>query len=119
MSLLNKLGESKYSLAGNNFNPQPRSAAWGFADAANTINPLDPKESKLQYTYDVNSKPQVRIISFNKSAYAPFLPLESQLDELDNSAPNLEVVGVVSQIYKSKTGRNYKDLGPGEGRYFG
>jgi hypothetical protein len=119
MSLLNKLGESKYSLLGNKLDPQPRSAAWGFADAANTVNPLDPKESKLQNTYDVNSTPKVRIVSFNKTAYAPYLPQESQLDELDNKAPNLEVAGVVSQIYKSKTGRNYKDLGPTEGRYFG
>jgi hypothetical protein len=39
------------------------------------------------------------------------------MDEMDPIAPNLKPVGVVSQVYKSKTGRQYKDLGPVEGRY--
>jgi hypothetical protein len=44
-------------------------------------------------------------------------PLPSTLDELDLNAPSLKPVGVVSQVYKSKSGRRYKDLGPVEGRY--
>ena len=44
-------------------------------------------------------------------------PQPSKLDELDTQAPNLQRVGVVSQVYKSSTGRRYKDLGPTEGRY--
>jgi hypothetical protein len=44
-------------------------------------------------------------------------PRPSQLDELDINAPGLKPVGVVSQVYKSKQGRRYKDLGPKEGRY--
>ena len=42
---------------------------------------------------------------------------ESRLDELDRRAPNLTTGGIVSQVYKSTTGRTYKDLGPADGRY--
>jgi hypothetical protein len=45
------------------------------------------------------------------------VPAESRLDELDRRAPNLTPAGVVSQIYKSKAGRQYKQLGPQPGRY--
>ena len=128
MSLLDKLNKTSaagepnnLSLAGNNFNPQRQSPAFGYADPANTLNPLDPALSRLQNTYDVNSNPNVRIIDFNKTQYKSYLPPESQLDELDINAPkNLRagsVGSVVSQIYKSKTDRKYKDLGPVEGRY--
>jgi hypothetical protein len=45
-------------------------------------------------------------------------PKPSSLDELDSNAPSLRPnTGVVSQVYKSKQGRRYKDLGPLEGRY--
>jgi hypothetical protein len=44
-------------------------------------------------------------------------PQPSNMDELDPIAPNLSPVGVVSQVYKSKTGRRYRDLGPIDGRY--
>ena len=43
-------------------------------------------------------------------------PQPSKLDEMDTQAPNLQRVGVVSQVYKSR-GRRYKDLGPKDGRY--
>jgi len=122
MSLLDKLKsnspDNKLSLEGNNFNPQRGNAAFGYADVSNN---LDPALSKLQNTYDVNSNPKVRIIDFNKTQYKSFLPPESQLDELDTNAPkNLragKLGSVVSQIYKSATGRKYRDLGPTEGRY--
>jgi len=122
MSLLDKLKsnspDNKLSLEGNNFNPQRGNPAFGYADVSNN---LDPALSKLQNTYDVNSDPKVRIIDFNKTQYKSFLPPESQLDELDTNAPkNLragKLGSVVSQIYKSATGRKYRDLGPIEGRY--
>ena len=122
MSLLDKLKsnspDNKLSLEGNGFNPQRGNAAFGYADVSNN---LDPALSKLQNTYDVNSVPKVRIIDFNKTQYKSFLPPEAQLDELDTNAPkNLragKLGSVVSQIYKSATGRKYKDLGPIEGRY--
>jgi len=121
MSLLKKLSSSNFSLEGNGFFPQSKTAAWGFADSANTVNPLDPKVSRLQYTYDVNSTPKVRIVDFNKTQYKSFLPLESQLDELDLRSPkNLRAGGagsVVSQIYKSPKDSNYRSLGPAGGRY--
>jgi hypothetical protein len=121
MSLVDRLNkESKegepnnLSLVGNNFNPQPQTPAFGYADSTNSLNP---KLSRLQKTYSVDYIPTVRIIDFNKSQYPSVLPPASTIDELDTIAPNLDIVGVVSQIYKSKQGRGYKDLGPAEGRY--
>jgi len=128
MSLLDKLKSSspdnKLSLEGNNFNPQRGNAAFGYENpnVSAPQNPLNPSLSALQNTYSVNSIPaKVRIIDFNKTQYKSFLPPESQLDELDTNAPkNLragKLGSVVSQIYKSATGRKYRDLGPIEGRY--
>jgi hypothetical protein len=125
MSLVNKLKDSNLSLEGNNLTRKLQDASWGFSNpsiTAPTINPLDPSLSALQNTYSVDSNPaNVRIVSFNKTAYAPFLPKESKLDELDTNAPTNRQAGlrgsVVSQIYKSATGKKYKDLGPKDGRY--
>jgi len=42
------------------------------------------------------------------------------LDELDVNAPNntqAGLGGVVSQVYKSSPGRQYRDLGPPNGRF--
>ena len=118
MSLQDKLKDSTLSLQGNGFDPQRSSPAFGYADASNS---LDPKLSKLQYTYDVNSNPNVRVVDFNKTPYKSTLPSESQLDELDTRGPKNLRAGtpgsVVSQVYKSSKGNNYKDLGPTEGRY--
>jgi hypothetical protein len=125
MSLFDKLNKksiegepNNLSLIGNNFNPQSLSPAFGYTDSTNN---LDPALSRLQDTYSVNSIPRVRIVDFNKTQYKPYLPPESQLDELDVKGPKNLKAGVkgavVSQIYKSKTGRRYKDLGPVEGRY--
>ena len=125
MSLENKLKDSKLSLEGNGFNPQLKTPSWGFSNPnvnPATLNPLDPKLSALQYTHGVDSIPKdVKIISFNKTQYKPYLPEESKLDELDVRAPKNGRAGekgsVVSQIYKSSTNQNYKDKGPKTGRY--
>jgi hypothetical protein len=125
MSLENKLKDSKLSLEGNGFNPQLKTPSWGFSNPTvnpATLNPLDPKLSVLQYTHGVDSVPKdVKIVSFNKTQYKPYLPEESKLDELDTRAPKNNSAGragsVVSQIYKSSTNQNYKDKGPRTGRY--
>jgi hypothetical protein len=112
-SVLNQLPNSNLSLLGNNFNPTPNSPAWGYPDA--TTN-LDPAQSKLQNTYSVDSNPQVRLKNFNRNGITTVRPA-ARLDELDTNAPNLTPTGVVSQVYKSKVGRQYKQLGPQPGRY--
>ena len=113
MPIIDQLPNSNLSLQGNRFNPQQQQAAWGYIDASAN---LDPAVSKLQKTYSVNSNPQVRIKDFNRNGVTTVKP-ESILDELDNRAPNLQPFGVVSQFYKSKVGRQYKQLGPRDGRY--
>jgi hypothetical protein len=69
----------------------------------------------LHNVYSIDGTPNVRWISSNGNA--GIIPRPSRMDELDPQAPNLSPVGVVSQVYKSKTGRQYKDLGPDGGRY--
>ena len=113
MPIIDQLPKSTLSLQGNGFNPQQNQPAWGYQDA--TAN-LDPAVSKLQNTYSVDSNPLVRLKSFNKNGLTAVRP-EARLDELDTRAPNLTPTGVVSQIYKSKVGRQYKQLGPQPGRY--
>jgi hypothetical protein len=128
MSLETKLKDSKLSLEGNGFNPQPKTVSWGFQNpnVAAPLNSLDPKLSALQYTYGVDTNPaNVKIVSFNKTQYKPYLPTESQLDELDKNAPNNTQVGaprpnggpVASQIYKSPLADQYRSKGPKDGRY--
>jgi hypothetical protein len=77
------------------------------------VNPIPP--NSLHNLYSVDGKPDVTWRLINKNL--PMKPQPSQLDELDNNAPSLKPSGVVSQVYKSRTGRRYKDLGPKEGRY--
>jgi hypothetical protein len=113
MPIIDQLDRSNLSLQGNGFNPQQQSPAWGYIDPSAN---LDPAASKLQNTYSVDSNPQVRLKNFNRTGVTT-VPAESRLDELDNRAPNLQPSGVVSQIYKSKPGRQYKQLGPRDGRY--
>lgn len=113
MPIIDQLPNSSLSLQGNGFNPQSQQPAWGYTDA--TAN-LDPAVSKLQNTYSVNSNPQVRLKDFNRNGVTTVKP-EATLDELDSRAPNLNPFGVVSQVYKSKVGRQYKQLGPRDGRY--
>jgi hypothetical protein len=76
------------------------------------VNPAPP--DSLHDLYSVDGKPNV---TWRPSNGLGFKPQPSTIDELDKQAPNLNPVGVVSQVYKSKTGRRYKDLGPTEGRY--
>ena len=103
----------QFSLQGNNINAIPTQPAWGFIDASAN---LDPAASKLQNTYSVDSIPPVRVKNFNINGVTT-VPAESRLDELDRRAPNLTTGGIVSQVYKSPRGRQYRDLGPQPGRY--
>jgi hypothetical protein len=77
------------------------------------VNPVPPDSLHQLYSVDGNPNVGWRLIKGN----LPNKPLPSTLDELDSIAPNLKPTGVVSQVYKSKSGRRYKDLGPTEGRY--
>jgi hypothetical protein len=100
MPLLDKLPSSTLGLAGI------KPPTFG-------VNPVPP--DSLHNLYSIYGTPNVtwRLIKGNLS----MKPQPSRMDELDPNAPNLRPVGVVSQIYKSSTGRRYKDLGPKEGRY--
>lgn len=100
MGLLDKLKSSILGLGGN------KPSKFG-------VNPAPP--DSLHQLYSVNGDPNVdwRLIKGNISNK----PLPSTLDELDPNAPSLKPTGVVSQVYKSKQGRRYRDLGPTEGRY--
>jgi len=130
-SVLDQLPNSILSLQGNGFNAQPNSPSWGFKSPGGT---LDPYLSQLHYLpienpgYSVTGIPSERVVDFNGLANQglSLLGPSSTKDELDPKAPNNTQVAppragskgsVVSQIYKSSTGRNYKDLGPREGRY--
>ena len=100
MGLLNKLKDSILGLKGEK--PQQ----FG-------VNPIPPDSLHELYSVDGNPNVNWRLIKGN----LPNKPLPSSLDELDANAPNLGIGGVVSQVYKSKSGRKYRDLGPKEGRY--
>lgn len=76
------------------------------------VNPVPP--NSLHNLYSVDGNPDV---TWRPSNGLGFKPIPSNIDELDPIAPNLKPGGVVSQIYKSKQGRRYRDLGPKEGRY--
>lgn len=77
------------------------------------VNPIPP--NSLHNLYSVDGQPRItwRLIPNNLQ----MRPQPSTLDELDPNAINLTPNGVVSQVYKSRPGRQYKDLGPKEGRY--
>jgi len=101
MSLINKLRtDGTLSLRGG------KPAEFG-------VNPVPP--NSLHNLYSVDGQPRVtwRLIPNNFQ----MRPQPSTLDELDPNAINLTPNGVVSQVYKSRPGRQYKDLGPKEGRY--
>lgn len=100
MGLLDKLKSSILGLGGS------RPQQFG-------VNPVPPNSLHQLYSVDGNPDVNWRLIKGN----LPNKPLPSTLDELDPNAPNLQTSGVVSQVYKSKRGRTYKDLGPTEGRY--
>ena len=100
MALLDKLKDSILGLGGTK--PQQ----FG-------VDPVPP--GSLHNLYSVDGNPDVRWRTSNGNLGVK--PQPSNLDELDPIAPNLNPVGIVSQVYKSKSGRRYKDLGPTEGRY--
>lgn len=118
-SVLDQLPVSTLSLVGNNLTANPNSPAWGYPDASGE---LAPDLSSLQYTYSVDGDPNVRIEDYNRAALGGVTAVRppASLDELDPNAPNnwqAGTGGVVSQIYKSASGRTYRDLGPQPGRY--
>ena len=113
MPIVNQATTSTLGLQGNRITAVPTQPAWGFFDSTSN---LDPAASKLQNTYSVDSIPPVRVKNFNINGVTT-VPAESRLDELDRRAPNLTPSGIVSQVYKSSKGRQYRDLGPADGRY--
>jgi hypothetical protein len=122
MSVIDQLKKSTLSLVGNDFKAQPNQPSWGYqSNIPNNPGGLEPEISELHKTYSVDNRPDLRIKDFNRAALGGVTKVKppSRLDELDNKAPNNNQAGmggVVSQIYKSKPGRTYKDLGP-VGRY--
>lgn len=100
MGLLDKLKTSVLGLGG----AQPKNFG---------VDPIPPNSLHNSYSVDGNPDVTWRLVKGGKG----MKPNPSQLDELDPYAPSAQPVGVVSQIYKSKQGRRYKDLGPTEGRY--
>lgn len=118
--IVNQHTGSAYALPRNNLSANPNQSSWGFPDTTGP-NALNPVISKLHNTYSVDGVPVVRIVDFNRAALngstVAGLNVPSGIDELDLRAPNLTPRGVVSQIYKSPVGRQYKQLGPRNGRY--
>jgi len=112
-------GESVLSLVGNGWNVNPNQQGWGYPDATGE---LAPDLSRLHNQYSVNGEPNVTVNDFNRLALGGATAVKgpSTLDEMDPIAPNntqAGMGGVVSQIYKSVSGRQYRDLGPQPGRY--
>ena len=118
--IVNQQTTSALALQRNNLTATPSQQSWGFPDTTGP-NALNPLLSKLHRTYSVDGIPNVRIVDFNRAALGGSttagLKVPSLIDELDLRAPNLIARGVVSQIYKSPVGRQYKQLGPRNGRY--
>jgi hypothetical protein len=71
------------------------------------VNPVPPNSLHDQYSVDGN--PDVTWRTINGTGMKP---QPSRLDELDPNAPKLNLVGVVSKIYKSKSGQKYLDNKP-------
>jgi hypothetical protein len=106
MAIINQKDKSKLGLIAN------RLEARKFGYFAGTAT------DKLHNQYSIHTNPEVKLLNFNGS---PKVRPESTLDELDLKAPKNLQAGkdgsVVSKIYKSSKGNNYKDLGPTDGRY--
>jgi hypothetical protein len=124
-TIIDQLPNSNLSLVGKGFTAEPNSPAWGYPDGTGN---LDPYSSRLHLEYSLNGNPDVRIRDFNSWAYGGIShpKPQSTLDELDRDAPfnsqaRASQIGpggsVVSQIYKSPNGQQYKQKGPAEGRY--
>jgi hypothetical protein len=100
MAIIDQFKKSNLSLDGSR---NLSSRTFGYVDAASTVD-------KLHNKYSIYTDPKVKLVDFNGSSA---VRAESTLDELDPIAP----VNSAATQYKSSTGRRYKDLGPGEGRY--
>lgn len=100
MAIIDQLGKSKLNLDGVQ---KLSNRTFGYVAPDETTN-------KLHNKYSIYTDPAIKLVDFNgSSAVKP----ESTLDELDKIAPsNPQAVQ-----YKSASGRQYKDLGPVEGRY--
>ena len=119
-SVLNQLPSSTLSLPGNRLTANPQSPSWGYPDSSNN---LTPAASTLHNTYSVDGNPKgLRIVDFNRAVFGGSTVVRppSSLDELDSNAPSniaAGLGGVVAQIYKSPSNRQYRSLGPQPGRY--
>ena len=124
-SVLDQLPNSNLSLQGNTFNPQSQNADWGYAYSPISLNPAVSRLHNLYSIYGEDEKlveaanGNLKVFDYNRAALGGVTIVRppSILDELDTQAPNLSPGGVVSQIYKSPSGRQYRDLGPQPGRY--
>jgi hypothetical protein len=120
MAIIDQLPNSTLSLEGNGFQTANNRAAWGYDAGDGNI---QEEASRLHNEFSINGQPNVRIVDFNRVALGGVTvpsATPSTLDELDPIAPNnwqAGTGGVVSQIYKSVSGRKYRDLGPQPGRY--
>lgn len=100
MAIIDQLTKSNFSLDGSS---KLSSRTFGYVDAASAVD-------KLHNKYSIYTDPKVKLVDFNgSSAVRP----ESTLDEMDAAAPK----NTAATQFKSAAGRQYKDLGPGEGRY--
>jgi hypothetical protein len=118
-NLLDMLPSSNLSLVGNRIDVNPGQQGWGYSDYTGE---LAPDLSKLHDEYSTYGDPNIKIQDFNRVALGGVTTVRppSTLDEMDPTAPNnfqAGLGGVVSQIYKSVSGRRYNDLGPQPGRY--
>ena len=71
------------------------------------VNPIPP--NSLHNSYSVDGIPNITRRGINSIGQKP---QPSRLDELDTNAPNLQIKGVVSRVYKSSNGKKYMDNKP-------
>jgi hypothetical protein len=137
MSLLDNLGNSKLSLVGNDFNPTPGKADWGFYSSKQKPEDIvDVKASKLHYQYSVNylegnggrgttgEEIYMKVKNYNKTAYPSYVPKESDLDPLDIDRNDLKLETILDKNRRIiqrgyNSNESYPDKGPkeGKGRY--
>lgn len=114
MPVLDQLTQSQYSLDGTRGFADRK---FGFTPAPSPISAADATALHRDYSAFDNPK-NVKVADFNGTFITP---KPSQLDETDANAPKNTLAGaagsVVSQIYKSTSGQNYKDKGPVGGHY--
>jgi hypothetical protein len=119
MALINRLENSKFSLPGNGFNPQPGNPDWGHLAKGQSVLVSDRGFSNLHNQYSVysldNKENETTMVvkNYNKTPYQSYVPKETRLDPLDNNA----LKNRQSTSYIDKQGQKYSDKGPLEGRY--